>query len=101
MFAKIFQPARNAMQSGLGNSHAWVLEFSGSARTQVDPLTGSAMQSDTLRQLELKFDTLDEAISYAKARDIAYHVTQKPPRKRFPRSYAENFDFDRKLPWTH
>ncbi|MEE9347924.1 MAG: NADH dehydrogenase ubiquinone Fe-S protein 4 [Robiginitomaculum sp.] len=101
MFAKIFQPARNAMQSGLGNSQTWALEFSKTSRAKTDPLTGNRSQTDTLSQLDLKFETMEDAIAYAKARGIAYHVTQKPPRKRFPRSYGENFDYDRKLPWTH
>lgn len=101
MFAKIYQPSRTAMQSGLANTRHWVLEFTGKNRDILDPLTGLKTSTDTLKQLDLKFETLEDAIAYAKARKIPYRVTQKPTRKRISRSYAENFAFDRKLPWTH
>lgn len=101
MFAKIYQPSRNAMQSGMKNTRYWVLEFTGPDRRVLDPLTGTTTSTNTLKQLDLKFETKEDAIAYAKARNIPYQVTQKPARKRISRSYAENFDFDRKLPWTH
>lgn len=101
MFAKIYQPSRNAMQSGLKNTRHWVLEFTGKERGVIDPLTGSRTSTNVLKQLDLKFDTMEDAVAYAKARSIPYQVTQKPARKRISRSYGENFDFDRKLPWTH
>lgn len=89
------------MQSGMANTRHWVLEFTGKSRGRVDPLTGNVSSVDTLKQLDLKFETLEDAVAYAKAKNIPYHVTQKPERKRISRSYAENFDYDRKLPWTH
>ena len=89
------------MQSGTANSQVWVLEFANQDRQIMDPLTGTQTSTNTLKQLDLKFNSLDDAVSYAKARSISYHVTQKPARKRLSRSYAENFDFERKLPWTH
>jgi len=35
------------------------------------------------------------------ANSIPYRVSKPKVRKRISRSYAENFAFDRKLPWTH
>ena len=100
MLAKIYQPAPSAMTSGRANRH-WVLEFTGKTSNVIDPLTGTTRSTDVRSQLDLKFDTLEEAVAYAKANGIAYQVIQSQKMKRIPRSYAENFAFDRKLPWTH
>ncbi len=101
MFAKIYQPAASAMQSGRGNSNKWVLEFVSKTPTIIDPLTGNARSTDMRSQLELRFDTMEAAVAYAKANDIPYRVSQTKTRKRISRSYADNFAYDRKLPWTH
>lgn len=101
MFAKIYQPAASAMQSGRGNSNKWVLEFVSNTPTIIDPLTGNARSTDMRSQLDLSFDTMEAAVAYAKANSIPYRVSQTKTRKRISRSYADNFAYDRKLPWTH
>ncbi|NNE22603.1 MAG: ETC complex I subunit, partial [Rhizobiales bacterium] len=40
MPARIYQPARNAMQSGKAKSKNWLLEFDADAPRQADPLMG-------------------------------------------------------------
>jgi len=101
MFAKIYQPAPSAMTSGRGNSKYWVLEFFGHSAESVDPLTGTKRSTNMRSQLDLKFNTLEAAISYAKSKNIPHQVVQSQKVKRIPRSYADNFAFDRKLPCTH
>ncbi len=101
MFAKIYQPCASTMQSGRANTQHWALEFVSKTPAVIDPLTGNARFTDMRAQLELKFDSLDDAIAYAVANDIPYRVKQTKVRKRISRSYADNFAFDRKLPWTH
>lgn len=101
MFAKIYQPSASAMSSGRGNISKWVLEFVSKTPTIIDPLTGNARSTDMRSQLDLKFDTMEDAVAYAKANAIPYRVSQTKTRKRISRSYAENFAYDRKLPWTH
>ena len=100
MLAKIYQPSPSAMTSGRAKRH-WVLEFTDKSTGVIDPLTGTTRSTDVRSQLDLKFDTLDEAVAYAKANEIPHQVMQSQTMKRIPRSYAENFAFDRKLPWTH
>ena len=100
MLAKIYQPSPSAMTSGRAKRH-WVLEFTGKSAGVIDPLTGTKRSTDVRSQLELKFDTLDEAVAYAIANEIPHQVVQSQKMKRIPRSYSENFAFDRKLPWTH
>jgi len=88
MLAKIYQPAPSAMTSGRAKRH-WVLEFLGTSSREIDPLTGTARSTNMRSQLDLKFDTLEEAVSYAKANNIPHQVVQSQKMKRIPRSYAD------------
>lgn len=101
MFARIYQSTPSAMQSGRATTGQWVLEFVARKSSVIDPLTGSSRSTDMHGQLDLKFATQDEAVAYAKANNIPHRVTATKTVKRISRSYASNFDFDRKLPWTH
>ena len=101
MFARIYQPAPNAMQSGRAKSQVWVLEFAKSGKGSIDPLTGTYRSTDMRAQLDLKFESLEAAVAYAKANNIPHRVEKPKTVKRISRSYSENFDYDRKLPWTH
>ena len=73
----------------------------GGSSGTIDPLTGTKRSTNMRSQLNLKFETLEEAVAYAKANNIPHQVVQSQKVKRIPRSYADNFAFDRKLPWTH
>ena len=101
MLAKIYQPSPSAMTSGRGKDKYWVLEFVGGASADIDPLTGTKRSTNMHSQLDLKFDSLEDAVAYAKSKNIPHQVVQSQQVKRIPRSYADNFAFDRKLPWTH
>jgi hypothetical protein len=101
MTARIFRPAPNAMQSGRGNSKAWVLEHEPASAREIEPLMGYTSSSDTQTQVRLSFETLEEAEAYARANGIPFTVQPShiPTPKRT--SYPDNFRFDRKTPWTH
>lgn len=101
MFALIHQPAANAMQSGSHGYDKWVIEFPKGTTAQTDPLTGTSSSFDMLRELNLNFETKDLAIAYAKSKGIAYKVIDKPKHKPVGRSYADNFSYGRRFPWTH
>lgn len=101
MYAKIYQPAPSAMTSGRANADIWHLEFTDKSQRRIDPLTGNTRSIDTRQQLDLQFDTLEEAVAYAKVNGIPHRVIESKKMKRIPRSYSENFSYDRKLPWTH
>jgi hypothetical protein len=47
MRARIYQPAKTAMQSGTAKTHQWVLEFAPASAREVDPLMGWTSSSDT------------------------------------------------------
>jgi hypothetical protein len=101
MFAKIYQPNPSAMTSGRAKSNHWLLEFVSKGPTVIDPLTGNTRSVNPRSQIELKFDTQEEAVAYAKAHNIPHRVIESKKMKRIPRSYSDNFKYDRKLPWTH
>lgn len=91
MAARIFQRARNAMQSGKALEGQWVLEFESHTPRRPDPLTGWSGGSDTQAQVSLNFDTLDQARAYADRNAVAYHVLPPATRKLRIQSYADNF----------
>ena len=103
MRAKIYQPARNAMQSGTANPNVWILEFAHSAARAVDPLMGWTSSDDMDSQVRLRFDTQEAAQAYAAARNLEVDVEERKGRKFTirPRGYGENFATDRKGAWTH
>ena len=92
---QIFQPSKTAMQSGSGNSHRWVLEFEPSAPKLADPLMGWLGSSDTRTQVRLKFDSREEAVDFAKRKGLDYRIQEPKTRRIRPKSYAENFSYQR------
>jgi ETC complex I subunit conserved region len=101
MPARIFKPARNAMQSGKGKSKDWRLEYEAEARREADPLMGWTSFGDTRQQLKLSFDTKEEAIAYAERNGIAYTVAPEAPVRTSKKSYSDNFKWGRSENWTH
>lgn len=103
MRVRIYQPARNAMQSGTARTKSWVLDFPPADQRGIDPLMGWTSSDDTQSQVRLHFDSREEAESYARDKGLDYIVQE--PKKRAanirPRGYGENFATDRRVPWTH
>ena len=90
MNARIYSPSKNAMQSGLGKTGEWVLEYDSRASRAPEPLMGWTT-GDTLGQVRLKFGTLEEAKAYAVKLGLAATVLPPRARKVKPRNYADNF----------
>jgi hypothetical protein len=101
MTARIFKPARTAMQSGEARTKEWVLEFEPASPRSADPLMGWTSSSNTQTQVRLQFDTKEEAIAYATREGLAYTLAEPKPRKPIRKSYADNFRFGRIGNWTH
>ena len=78
------------MQSGLGKTVKWVLEFETKDPTK-NPLMGWESSSDTFSELRLEFSTKDLAINYAKKKKIIYEIIEPKKRKVVKKSYADNF----------
>lgn len=101
MVARIFKPARTAMQSGQGRTKDWVLEHEAETAREIDPLMGWTSARDTRTQLRLTFDSKEAAIAYAERNGIACRVVEPAPRKLQRKTYSDNFRFGRIGSWTH
>ena len=78
MTARIYKPAKTAMQSGHAKTKEWVLDYEPEEPRVVESLMGWTSSGDMKSQLRLSFDT-----------------------KRHGLSYADNFAFTRRGAWTH
>ena len=88
--AKIYKPAKTAMQSGKRNTKNWILEFD-TLNTSINPLMGWESSADTLSELRLEFSTKDFAIEYAKKNKIQFEIIESKNRKIIKKSYSDNF----------
>ena len=93
--ARIYRPAKTAMQSGTAKTRKWVLDYEQASPRLPDPLMGWSSARDTLNQVHVKFDTLEAAVEFARKRGLDYTVI--PPKEETirPKSYADNFRYDR------
>ncbi len=101
MTARIYKPARTAMQSGTANTKEWVLDYEPEEPRTVEPLMGWTSSGDMKQELRLRFDSKEDAIAYCEREGIAYQVFDSKPPKRARIAYADNFAVGRRGPWTH
>ena len=101
MTARIYKPARTAMQSGTAKTKEWMLDYEPEAPRMVEPLMGWTSSDDMKQQVRLSFDTKEEAIAYCERHGIAYQVFESTPPKPARMSYSDNFAYTRRSPWTH
>lgn len=93
--ARIYQPDKNAMQSGKSKD-AWLFEFVPEAAPFVDELMGWTGMTDTKQEIRLNFPTKEAAVAYAERKKIPYEVRLPNPRKTARRAYADNFRADKR-----
>ena len=99
--ARIFKETKSPTQSGFARTKLWRLVFDQSGPREIEPLMGWTSSGDTRQQLNLAFDSKEEAIAYATRNGIAYRVEEPLEPKRRTISYSDNFKFNRVGPWTH
>ena len=88
--AKIYIPNKSPMQSGLGKTDKWILEYETNDPTS-NPLMGWESSNDTLSELKLEFSSKENALNYAKKMKIDYEIIEPKKRKIVKKSYADNF----------
>lgn len=91
MQARIFQPAKTAVQSGRRKTREWLVEFEPHSRKEADRLIGWVGSDDTDQQVRLRFPTKDAAIAYCRRENITFQVFEPHTRVVHPKSYADNF----------
>jgi hypothetical protein len=101
MTARIFKPAKNAMQSGRASTKEWRLEYEPEQPRAIEPLMGWTSSGDMKAQLTLHFDSKEEAVAYCERKGIPYQVIEPKASAHRQIAYADNFAFRRGEPWTH
>ncbi|WP_262691317.1 ETC complex I subunit [Kordiimonas aestuarii] len=91
MKARIYQPAKNAMQSGTANTQKWVLEFEPELAKDIDPLMGWTGSRDMRGQIRMTFATQHEAEAYAQRNSLPFEVRPVHRKKRHIQAYSDNF----------
>ena len=87
---KIYKPAKSSMQSGLGKTKNWILEYF-DEKNGINPLMGWESSTDTLSKVKLEFSSKENAISYAKKNKLSYEIIESEKKKIVKKSYADNF----------
>jgi hypothetical protein len=100
MTARIYQPARSAMQAAQSKDD-WLLEYEPERPREIEPLMGWTSSADMRSQVQLRFDTKEEAIAYAEREGIPYRVEEPKPQAPKILSYSDNFAPNRIVPWSH
>jgi hypothetical protein len=90
---RIYQPTKNAMQSGRANLDRWILEYDSDTAQQVDSLMGWVGGGSTKRQVRMKFDSKDDAIAFAEREGLNYQVTEPKQRRILIKNYSNNFTY--------
>ena len=101
MTAKIYRPAKTAMQSGKAKTNLWLLEYEQEGPRVIDSVTGYTGSGDMRQQLRLTFESRELAEAYAQRNGIEYRVIEPKDATRKSLSYTDNFRFSRTQPWTH
>ena len=91
----IYQPTKNAMQSGRRNSKDGLLEYEPVSPKVTDPLMGWIGSADTRGQVSRRFKSKEEAVAFAKKNGMAYRLHEPKARRIRIKTYAENFGFHR------
>jgi len=101
MTARIYRPAKTAMQSGQAKTKDWLLDYEPEEPRVVESLMGWTSSGDMKSQLRLRFASKDEAIAYCERHGIPYQVAETKAPQRHGLSYADNFAYSRRGSWTH
>ena len=89
---RIFQPTKNAMQSGKKNTQKWLmLPIEQEKIRSVNELTGWISADNTSSQLRYEFPCKEDAINFAENSGFKFVVEEANKPKIKPKSYASNF----------
>ena len=93
MDVRIYRPSKSAMQSGRAKAQSWMLEYELKTQRQPESLMGWTSSGDTLNQVRLNFNTMEDAIAYAEKKGWGYTVQPAEERIIRPRNYVDNFKY--------
>ena len=94
--ALIFRPSRNVMQSGRAQTQKWLIQFNCDVPRWENPLMGWTSSRDPIQGTNLKFESKEEAVKYAKDQGWAFEVKEDEKIPLRPKNYSENFLYSSK-----
>lgn len=78
-----------------------MLEYEPEKAREIDPLMGWTSSSDMKAQVNLRFDSQEQAVAYAQRHGVAYRIEAAKTATRKVISYSDNFRYNRLTPWSH
>ncbi|KAJ8670427.1 hypothetical protein QAD02_001686 [Eretmocerus hayati] len=91
----IYMPSKSSMQSGTDNIHFWQISFDTRERWE-NPCMGWCSSGDPLQALRVDFVSKEEAMDHCKKMGWKYVVQNVPKNDPKPRTYGENFSWDKR-----
>ena len=95
MKVKIYKPYNTASQSGFSKFKYWIVEFPKDNNLDLDPLMGWQKSDNTYKQIQLKFDTLKQALLYVEKNKLGYTLIKERKKKFKIKSYSDNFKYNK------
>uniref|UniRef100_A0A0K8TTY8 NADH dehydrogenase [ubiquinone] iron-sulfur protein 4, mitochondrial n=1 Tax=Tabanus bromius TaxID=304241 RepID=A0A0K8TTY8_TABBR len=93
---RIYNPSKNAMQSGTNNIHCWRMDFDNRERWE-NPLMGWASSGDPLSNIHVDFNTKEEAIEHCEKNGWKWFVdADEEPKKPRVKNYGVNFAWNKR-----
>lgn len=92
MRVKIIQDSKQSTRHAPFVAESWFIQSEAENHSAFsDRVTGWLSSNDTNSQVNIKFSSLESAISFANAHNLEYEVIKALPKKLVKRSYADNF----------
>ena len=102
MLARIYQPApRPPCSPARRKTQDWVLEFEPEHARDRSADGLDRIRRHRMRQVQLPSTPRRRRSPTPSRHGIAFQLVEPKPAKRIIKAYADNFAFDRKVPWTH
>ena len=95
MKVKIYKPLKTVTQSGLSKFKHWIVEFPEDNNLGFEPLMGWQKSDNTYKQVQIKFDSLKQALLYVEKNKLNYILINKKEKKFKIKSYSDNFKYNR------
>lgn len=92
MQVTIYKATRNHMQSVNHNKAAWLLDYNCSNHDRyIEPLMGRTSSKNMMHEVQIKFDSLEEAVRFAQKNNHSYEIIEPKKHKLIKKNYANNF----------
>ncbi|KAG5895805.1 hypothetical protein JTB14_028509 [Gonioctena quinquepunctata] len=93
---RIYEPAKNCMQSGTSNIGHWEIEFETRERWE-NPLMGWCSTGDPLSNMQVEFSNKEEAIDFCEKNGWKWFIQSSSLEKKFkPKNYGVNFAWNKR-----